>query len=53
MTELLFESPEGLLAAMIVELGCCRHQVFIEKLGWGAVSTSRVRDQEFNQFDHP
>ncbi|MDU2874481.1 MAG: acyl-homoserine-lactone synthase, partial [Pseudomonas aeruginosa] len=24
-----------------------------EKLGWDVVSTSRVRDQEFDQFDHP
>lgn len=30
-----------------------RHQVFIEKLGWDVVSTSKVRDQEFDQFDHP
>ncbi|MBF2900543.1 GNAT family N-acetyltransferase [Pseudomonas aeruginosa] len=34
-------------------LGRYRHQVFIEKLGWDVVSTSRVRDQEFDQFDHP
>ncbi|EIU3851274.1 acyl-homoserine-lactone synthase [Pseudomonas aeruginosa] len=38
---------------MIAELGRYRHQVFIEKLGWDVVSTSRVRDQEFDQFDHP
>ncbi|ERV16549.1 acyl-homoserine-lactone synthase [Pseudomonas aeruginosa BL17] len=41
------------LADMIAELGRYRHQVFIEKLGWDVVSTSRVRDQEFDQFDHP
>ncbi len=53
MIELLSESLEGLSAAMIAELGRYRHQVFIEKLGWDVVSTSRVRDQEFDQFDHP
>lgn len=47
MIELLSESLEGLSAAMIAELGRYRHQVFIEKLGWDVVSTSRVRDQEF------
>ncbi|MGV8384317.1 acyl-homoserine-lactone synthase, partial [Pseudomonas aeruginosa] len=44
MIELLSESLEGLSAAMIAELGRYRHQVFIEKLGWDVVSTSRVRD---------
>lgn len=53
MIELLSESLEGLSAAMIAELGRYRHQVFIEKLGWDVVSTSRVCDQEFDQFDHP
>lgn len=53
MIELLSESLEGLSAAMIAELGRYRHQVFIEKLGWDVVSTSKVRDQEFDQFDHP
>ncbi|HCE9573075.1 TPA: acyl-homoserine-lactone synthase [Pseudomonas aeruginosa] len=53
MIELLSESLEGLSAAMIAKLGRYRHQVFIEKLGWDVVSTSRVRDQEFDQFDHP
>lgn len=41
MIELLSESLEGLSAAMIAELGRYRHQVFIEKLGWDVVSTSR------------
>lgn len=27
--------------------------IILEKLGWDVVSTSRVRDQEFDQFDHP
>lgn len=33
-------------------LGCYRHQVFIQRLGWDVASTSPLPDREFDQFDH-
>jgi acyl homoserine lactone synthase len=33
-------------------LGCYRHQVFIERLGWDVSSTSLLPEREFDQFDH-
>lgn len=33
-------------------LGCYRHRVFIERLGWDVTSTSLLPDREFDQFDH-
>lgn len=34
-------------------LGCYRHTVFIEQMGWDVQTTSSVPGREFDQFDHP
>ena len=53
MIELLSESLEGLSAAMIAELGRYRHQSLHRSWAGTWSPPPGVRDQEFDQFDHP
>ena len=52
MVKVVYKRHAELSSPLRDALGCYRHQVFIQRLGWDVTSTSPLPDREFDQFDH-